>query len=476
MPKPEENPAQESDAAANDGPQLGQQEKRDAHLPFKPLFRNDHFSDDLWIAANFAIAFAWSARHLSSTWFWIESDPRRIPINAGCIAESARFISKLALKCQDSIRVISHELTAVRTQGPCSVDKFVEENAHWVAYRIGIDALYRLVRCLPSGLGELHDLDNAELARQIVDHWDACKAAMTVDVPARLVESQVIWEATRVESERARQEILIGHNEALSNFDGALKTRYEESQLINDDDLHEDERTALQTNFGMTDDAATTSQLTSQPEKAADDQKERWTFVKSGDGYYISALGVEGHFSAMHGFNHLFKLVSMPTRPIPMSTLIQTCAASTSRSLVSEAEMNDTTPEGFGKGSLIEDVIDQEARDDIQRKMSELNEEIEEARRNNDFARQEKLKEEQTQLTDYLASNLRLGGRKRSASTEVDKFRSRIHSNLNRAYEKLRGANPPMEQLATHFKKAISSTGGTFCYHPEMIPNWQLHK
>jgi hypothetical protein len=165
-------------------------------------YRVDHLSDDLFVAANFAIGFVSAAWRLSSDLHWNAVEADR-PLHAALLADDAVTISRLHRKFQDAIGAVSHELTAVRN-GTISVGRFTEPNAHEVAYRIGIDSLIRLKRC--TGLEGWGNVDPARLTQNILDRWDACAKAMRLDVSNRLVEAEVVWEATHVELERAKQE------------------------------------------------------------------------------------------------------------------------------------------------------------------------------------------------------------------------------------------------------------------------------
>lgn len=178
---------------------------RDGLLPFQPLpFHSDHLSDDLFMAANYAIAFLHSAELLKGLHWGVGTTGDR-PLHAGCIADSAAFILKFAMRCQRAIHPVSHLLTSVRPNGPFSIGEFSEENAHWTAYRIGIAGQSRLKSCLdPSVRFMTYAEDQPEVATAILENWDSCKEAMTTwEMPdSAKVESAIKWEAFQAEKSR----------------------------------------------------------------------------------------------------------------------------------------------------------------------------------------------------------------------------------------------------------------------------------
>jgi hypothetical protein len=164
---------------------------RDGLLPFRPvLFRTEHLSDDLFIAANYAIAFLASAIQIKDV-HWHEIGNEESRFAAACMADAANFILKFATSAQAAIRSVSHFLTPVRPDGPFSIGDFSEENAHWVAYRVGVAARTQLWHCagLPS--------NKEDLSSAILENWIPCRDSMAAwNMPdPRRIEAEIKWEA-----------------------------------------------------------------------------------------------------------------------------------------------------------------------------------------------------------------------------------------------------------------------------------------
>ena len=88
---------------------------------------------------------------------------------------------------------------------------------------------------------------------------------------------------------------------------------------------------------------------------------------------------------------------------------------------------------------------------------------------------QQHCEEEIAKLQRELTAAVGLGGKSRDLNSEADKLRPRIYANLARAYKALRGAVPPMKELADHFEAAISAEGFTYVYRPVGdIPAWSV--
>ena len=94
-----------------------------AHLlPFRPIaYRNSQVDDEVFIAANFAIAFVSSAAILKSDLNWAEMEPADRQDVVAIISQSARFISNKALLFQQALEPVSHALTAIRKKRTVSL-------------------------------------------------------------------------------------------------------------------------------------------------------------------------------------------------------------------------------------------------------------------------------------------------------------------------------------------------------------------
>ena len=83
--------------------------------------------------------------------------------------------------------------------------------------------------------------------------------------------------------------------------------------------------------------------------------------------------------------------------------------------------------------------------------------------------------EELLAIEDRILKAHGIYGKDRDLNNHFDKLRTKIWGTLNTAYQKLRNADPPMNELAAHFEGSISSEVGKFVYQPAMVPlpNWK---
>jgi hypothetical protein len=225
--------------------------------------------------------------------------------------------------------------------------------------------------------------------------------------------------------------------------------------------------------------------ITDEPGQGVGETAERqpdsdtWTFARDGDGYYISAIGVEGHFGRLKGFDYLAKLIDRAGKDVLMVELVRdedddgVADRRRQHRFLDAGDWADmgeagggVMREGFRKG---EAPVDKRAVEEIRERLKEIAEELEEARDNNDRGLVSRLQEEQEKLKKHVL------GQYRKDDPEVNKLRSRISGALKVAYEHLNTAQPPMRALANHFAVFISAAGATFSYRPEPAPCWSRH-
>jgi hypothetical protein len=198
---------------------------------------------------------------------------------------------------------------------------------------------------------------------------------------------------------------------------------------------------------------------------------DSWIFAPDGDGYFISAFGTSGHFQRLRGFDYLAKLIAEPAQDVLMAELVRDKddegikqKRDQHKFIPPQEKGEEYMQEGFGKG---DDAPDEEAIQQVRDRLAGIEEELEEARQNNDIGRVGKLQEEEETLREYT-----LKRRWKSEDPDLTRLRSRIYSAMKKAYRALRKAKPPMTQLAAHFEVNISASGETFSYRPEPRPAW----
>jgi predicted ATPase len=115
-------------------------------------------------------------------------------------------------------------------------------------------------------------------------------------------------------------------------------------------------------------------------------------------------------------------------------------------------------------------VLDDTARRQYERRILELQEEIEQADHDHDLARAYKSQIELDALIDHLTGALGLGNRTRTAGGTAERARSAVTHRLRVAIRKLEKLNP---NLGRHLEHAINT--GTYCsYRPERPSIWRI--
>jgi len=182
-----------------------------------------------------------------------------------------------------------------------------------------------------------------------------------------------------------------------------------------------------------------------------------FVFARSGDGYDIRGFGKRGHVSYLKGLGQIAMLIRRSNESVPMIDLI---------SLVEgEHQRADS--------SSLQPVLDDKAKKNIAKEVSELKVDLERAKRDNDLAAVDRLTGEINTLEQHYAASTGLGGRSRELKDKTGTHRASIHGALKRAYKALRGAKPPLSKVADHFENSISSESGTFIYRPvDAQPAW----
>ncbi|GMV98286.1 MAG: hypothetical protein AMXMBFR83_26380 [Phycisphaerae bacterium] len=100
-----------------------------------------------------------------------------------------------------------------------------------------------------------------------------------------------------------------------------------------------------------------------------------------------------------------------------------------------------------------------------------LQEELEDARRNNDEGRVERLQVQINKIADYLSSVLGLHGRLRREASDAVRLRKRIARVIGIAIEKMAENDAA---LATHLKNSLAYTGATIRYAPDRPIDWSF--
>jgi predicted ATPase len=124
-------------------------------------------------------------------------------------------------------------------------------------------------------------------------------------------------------------------------------------------------------------------------------------------------------------------------------------------------------------GAVVEDrasgeVIDAHARRDYERRVRELQGEIDEAEADADFHRADRARDELDAIVDHLTAALGLGGRVRRHTDGVERARSTVTQRIRSSIKRLRTVHPA---LAAHLEVSVQT--GIYCrYRPERPTVW----
>jgi hypothetical protein len=116
------------------------------------------------------------------------------------------------------------------------------------------------------------------------------------------------------------------------------------------------------------------------------------------------------------------------------------------------------------------EVLDSDAVKKYRSRWEDLHHQLEEAKRNNDPGRQEKLQNELDALTTHLSSAKGLGGRKQRMGNDAQKIRKSASNAITRAIRTIRRTHP---SLAKHLESSIR-LGIWLGYSPANDVDWNL--
>ncbi len=168
-------------------------------------------------------------------------------------------------------------------------------------------------------------------------------------------------------------------------------------------------------------------------------------FLKEKDIWKLSFEGIVVQMAEVKGFIDLRKLLMHPFEVFHVAELMG--------SVVDESG---------------EKLIDEKARKQYQKKILELQSELQEAEMHNNFDQASKLQEEYEYLIDHLSGSLGLKGKIREKGGTVEKARSAVTWRIRNAIAKIEQIHP---LLGAHLSNAVK-TGTTCSYKPERTIDW----
>ncbi len=174
-------------------------------------------------------------------------------------------------------------------------------------------------------------------------------------------------------------------------------------------------------------------------------------FLKEGDYWTVSFGGTTHRFKDMLGLQYLAYLLRHPGRSFHVTELVQLVGgAETKNTRVDDGELS------VGRRSDAAPTLDQRARAAYRQRVSELQEELAEARENNDPGAAERAENEMDALMRELTGIAR-------GSTSGERARVSVTKRLKAALTRIRESQP---DLARHLDATVKS--GYFCsYNPD---------
>jgi predicted ATPase len=193
--------------------------------------------------------------------------------------------------------------------------------------------------------------------------------------------------------------------------------------------------------------------------EAASGASDKNVFACRGDYWVITFSGTTTHLKDLRGLSYLSHLLQNPGREIHALDLVQ-LVEGRSGSHTPSIGPDELPSEDRGAG---EDVLDPTARTQYRRRLVELQEDIEEARENNDLERLARVEAEADALARELGASLGLGGRSRKTAGPSERARISVTKAIREAVKRIAGRDPA---LGRHLRATLR-TGIFCCYTPD---------
>lgn len=183
------------------------------------------------------------------------------------------------------------------------------------------------------------------------------------------------------------------------------------------------------------------------------------TFRLEGDTRTVEFDGRNAALRDLKGFRYLARLLAEPDREFHVLDLVAVEAGSLPTS-GGHGVSADTT---VGRGDTGMPVLDDAARSAYRRRLLEVEEDIEEATRDNDLGRIELAERDREYLLAELRRDVGLSGRYRATGSDTERARTSVTRSLRYAIARLGEHHP---SLAAHLENSVR-TGGYCSYSPE---------
>jgi len=188
------------------------------------------------------------------------------------------------------------------------------------------------------------------------------------------------------------------------------------------------------------------------------------SFKISGDIVFINFNGHEKCcFTLNNGFKYLQYLVSNKNKEIDVENLDIDINP---RPGIENSFFYQNDLSYISENTIKEKILDHKAFEEYKKKISELEEGINEAEVNNDIMRKEKLQNE----LEFIKNELYDNHQKSKKNPRRESIRSKVGQSLTKAIKKIRDHNP---DLADHFERSIPRKNSvTLVYRPNPDVDW----
>jgi hypothetical protein len=189
-------------------------------------------------------------------------------------------------------------------------------------------------------------------------------------------------------------------------------------------------------------------------------------FAKEGDFWTVVYQTTTTRLKDSKGLGYLAQLLRSPGREFHVLDLVS--AGQTGGPNTRAVDADDLRTEGFGDAG---EVLDSAAKAAYRSRISELQEEIDEAEDFNDPGRADRAKSELEALVGQLSGAVGLGGRDRKAASVAERARVSVTKTIKDALKRISENDPA---LGSHLVSTIKT--GTFCSYtpdPRVPVEWQ---
>lgn len=195
---------------------------------------------------------------------------------------------------------------------------------------------------------------------------------------------------------------------------------------------------------------------------------ERAQFVLEGDVRTVSFTGRTVLVGDLKGFRYLARLMAHPEREFHVLDLV--AVEQGALPTVQAARTVEPSTEGVRSHEIL--AIDDQARLAYQRRLADVDEDIEDALANNDMTRAELAQRDREFLIAELARAVGLDGRLRAIGSDSERARMAVARAIRYAIARL---GEHHTALAAHLQNCIH-TGTYCCYRPDPLANihWSL--